>query len=590
MVPVFQVLLMVFLPCATATEKLMLAQTEWPIVHGTPQNGDSLLGDLKVDTATKLELRRVLLSGGSIENALGRAQPVVVVKGPNDIWWTSGLRNVYALQAPPVTDGASPFEVLAEFERPQGVTTFHGSYSFVDSDGFFYAGFRSTVERFQLNRNEKTIVREMKEFSNLTTWLKDDKFVAFNISPDGFVIVCTFQGNVYVSDNGNRMGVGQFDTLGWRNLNLQGVMYNISGSYRACANKSGDNSLYVSNSIGMGAKQSSSYAFVPTAWGLLTVNVDAKMPQAGSFRGIDPFLAPTMGEGWFMTRLGPFGTGSSPTAFEVDGKSYVTVTDGQIEPMHLHVVETRGGLIVDPTATSIDVRFGESKYSTSEQSTSVMVLGNEAHLVVMNNYAGINSFDTADPNLWSVHQEYFPRILESANAYLETSQGQMKLSQGSAQKTFPLFAGSCTGGVNLYVFSAGALRLSWSNTDVCSLTGIPLQTKNRVWVVGTARPTTNQFGQTTVGPISLFGLDRLTGQVVVQAPLPSGDMGSSKPGGAIGEFVADVASKIPVVKRAYALKSYTLNTFNNIFYAGIETDGDTIVFGSVAGVERGVPV
>merc|ERR1712151_553638 len=236
---------------------------------------------------------------------------------------------------------------------------------------------------------------------------------------------------------------------------------------------------------------------------------------------------------------------------------------------------------------STGVTFGQSKYSTSEQSVSALVTCGEVHLVVVNNYVGINSFDLEDPNIWSVHEEHIPEILQHGNKFLSSPSGQEGLSTGSAQKTVPLAVGACSAGVNLYVFDGESIRLQWSNVDVSSLTGIPLQTEDRVWIVGTERPQKRRIvGGTRVGPISLFALDRATGQIVVRAPLPGSEDVAKN--GVIEEFIRNAIQSLPVVRQAVALEKHLNSTFNNIFYAGVQTDGEAIVFGTIAGVNRAV--
>merc|ERR1712014_562201 len=208
--------------------------------------------------------------------------------------------------------------------------------------------------------------------------------------------------------------------------------------------------------------------------------------------------------------------------------------------------------------------MGDSKFSTSEQSLSVMVTGDEAHLVVVNNYVGINSFDLDDPNIWSVHEEHLPDILQHGNNFLSSPSGQEALRTGSAQKTVPLAVGSCSAGVNLYVFDGEKIRLRWSNADVSSLTGIPLQTEDRVWIVGTERPQKRRIlGGTRVGPISLFALDRGTGQILVRVPLPGSDEAAKD--GVIEDFIRSAIQSLPVVRQAVVLERYLNSTFNNIF-------------------------
>jgi hypothetical protein len=568
--------------------QLTLADTLWPIVHGTPQNSDSVKGFLKVDKAKRMVVNRADLDVGNLQDQLERIQPVVVVKGPNNIWWTSGLGSVYALEVRGHTSCGrreEKFQVVAEFQRPEGSSTFHGSYSFVDSCGFFYAAFESTVERFHLDKNAQ-VSREQAEFIHLHSWIDGDKFIAYNLSANGFMILCTFAGNVFVSNTRLHMGAREFTSIEWRSLNLQPAMLQASTLYRDFVKDHGDSRLFVSNSIGMGAHDSASFAFVPTAWGVITVNVDSEDPCAIDFWAIEPFPVTSFSGAWFLQRLGPFGTGSSPTAFHLNGRNYVTVTDGQVDPMNLRVVETSKGFVASAAAISMGVTFGRSKFSTSEQSTSVMVVGREAHLVVVNNYVGIKYFDVEDPNIWSVHEEYLPGILQLGNDFLSSSRGRARISAGKAQKTVPMAVGACSGGVNLYVFDGKGIRLEWSNVDVCSLTGIPLQTENRVWVVGTERPTRKLLGGKSVGPISLFGLDRANGHIIVRAPLPGSQKASKDT--VVEEFIRCAIENLPIVKQAVALERYVKNTLNNILYAGVETDGDAIVFGSIAGVNRAI--
>merc|ERR1712014_565422 len=258
-----------------------------------------------------------------------------------------------------------------------------------------------------------------------------------------------------------------------------------------------------------------------------------------------------------------------------------------VEPMNLHVAETSGAFIVNAATISVGVTFGQSKFSTIEQSISAMVIGSEAHLVVVNNYVGVNSLDLEDPNIWSVHEEHLPDILQHGNNYLTSPAGQEGLSTGSAQKTVPLAVGACSAGVNLYAFDGESIRLQWSNVDVSSLTGIPLQTDDRVWIVGTERPQTRRIlGGTKVGPISLFALDRATGQILVRAPLPGSEDVAKD--GVIEDFIRSAIQSLPVVRQAVALERYLNSTLNNIFYAGVQTDGEAVVFGSIAGVNRAV--
>merc|ERR1712107_128980 len=94
------------------------------------------------------------------------------------------------------------------------------------------------------------------------------------------------------------------------------------------------------------------------------------------------------------------------------------------------------------------------------------------------------------------------------------------------------------------------------------------------------------LGGTRVGPISLFALDRATGQILVRAPLPG--LEDVAQDGVIEDFIRSAIQSLPVVRQAVALERYLNSTFNNIFYAGVQTDGEAVVFGSIAGVNRAV--
>merc|ERR1712178_181124 len=167
---------------------------------------------------------------------------------------------------------------------------------------------------------------------------------------------------------------------------------------------------------------------------------------------------------------------------------------------------------------------------------------------------GVNYFDLQDPNIWSVHEEHLPDILQHGNNFLSSPSGQEALRTGSAQKTVPLAVGSCSAGVNLYVFDGSRIRLKWSNVEVSSLTGIPLQTEDRVWIVGTERPEKRFFGGVRVGPISLFALDRATGKIMIRAPLPGSE--DAVKDGVIEDFIRHAIQSLPVIRQAVALENY----------------------------------
>ena len=112
----------------------------------------------------------------------------------------------------------------------------------------------------------------------------------------------------------------------------------------------------MSNSAGIGMESPpgcagcGNVAFVATAWGIAAVELekfgDGELETVG-YWPVAPFYGAKddsdlkklaiPGDGTLMNRLGPFGTGSSPTAFRVGDDLYLAITDGAATPMKLRV-------------------------------------------------------------------------------------------------------------------------------------------------------------------------------------------------------------------------------------------------------------
>jgi len=540
-----------------------LASTPWPIVHGSPQNLDTSLvntsvvdsivdDNIAVHHAPLLPTTAGILGPGTAD----RSEPVAIVEGSDGTWWTSGLTSVYCMKV----RGDGAFRVIDEYKWGVDVRTslttdtYHGSYSFVDKRNFFYASFKNTVRRFSLSSSDEIVVEE-----NTNVRLPDDDhFLALNVNDaTGHIVLATNGGRVLVSAKSvNCVDAGEFEDLKFRELDLKARLKAL-GHIDVMVS-----TLAISNSIGMGAGALGGVALVATAYGVATLNVDAGPPRVQGWWPIEPYKCPHDTKAatrascdWFMNRLGPKGTGSSPTAFTIGDDVYVAMTDGQVKPMNLLVakLEADGGL---EEVARQPVLFGDSAYSTSEQSVSVRCDGGGgATMVVVNNYVGINSFDLEDPNI-----AYFSSkaTLTTFNAFLESgaAKAQHLLNTGMAQCLFsPAFIGAAGRGVNLYSFTpgAGVTGPLWSNPHVTSLTTIPLQTEERVWVVG------NESADADFTEISIMGVDRATGKVAVKRSLAT-DWGEGFP--------------------------YLSALMSNIAYAGIGTDGESLVFGTVRGAVR----
>ena len=254
------------------------------------------------------------------------------MKGDRGTWYASGFKSVYALRAKATSGGFTLLSGLKSSSgtitvtKEKGESSFHGSYAFVDRKDDYYVAFGKNVERFRLVGGEftKGTVPRMDGFRG------DDHLIGLNIGSRGQIVASTSAGRVLVLNPGSQS---------WRVLDL-----------RECGK---GRNLRVSNSIAMGSDRSgeevNDIAYIATSYSLITVNT-LTMKIAGK-TGIPH------SDSWGMGRLGPFGTGSSPTTFRLKGIQYATVTDGRFSPMSLHVfrIEEDGRI---SGATSIKVTFG----------------------------------------------------------------------------------------------------------------------------------------------------------------------------------------------------------------------------------------
>mmetsp|Transcript_26443 Transcript_26443/g.105830 ORF Transcript_26443/g.105830 Transcript_26443/m.105830 type:complete len:425 (+) Transcript_26443:4697-5971(+) len=320
--------------------------------------------------------------------------------------------------------------------------------------------------------------------------------------------------------------------------------------------------------------------YVPLAIGLAAVDVATPGEvRLLKYWAVPPYVGADRLSSQFMNRLGPYGTGSSPTAFGLSSssakKTFVTITDGQVQPMRLWVFSDD-----DAAPTVVNVTFGASPFSTSEQSVSVLVEDDakKASLVVVNNYAGLANFDTADPNVWSTTGA----DLEKAAAWVaNTTEGQAQYAKGHVNIAIsPVVAATCAAGVNRYDFDGATLKLQWSNTEVCSQTAIPLQTPRRVWLVGALRA-----APTAVG---LVALDRASGAVDLVVPLPEA-LASDASFDPLTAFDAVLGLRDLDLEGGFGVTdrdAFNRLLLKNIQYADVETDGDAVLFGTVGGLVR----
>jgi len=506
-----------------------LANTAWPIAHGNPFNSDSVrLGFLRPET------RKLDTCGGLKVHPMATplaefwdyGDPVSVVKGDRGIWYASGFKSVYALQAKGSTGGFKLLSSLKtsagtiKMEKKKGESSFHGSYALVDRKGDYYVAFGKNVERFRLVGGRLT----KGELPRMTGFEEDDHLIGLNVGSKGQLVGATSAGRVLVLRPG---------ASSWGVVDLR---------------EGGKGDLRISNSIAMGSDRSgkvNDIAYIGTAYSLVTVNTwtgkvtgKADVPYSGS---------------WGMSRLGPFGTGSSPTTFRLKGVQYATITDGKFTPMSLYVFRIEESGRISGT-TSIEVTFGDSDMSTSEQSVCVYVEDGMARILLCNNYSGIESrFDMSDVNLRPlVGKTWLGRVDKLLGLFKALKGTTPETSKAINVNLSTVLLGSGAVGVSLFEFTAsaggGELRERWSNMQVSPLTCIPMQTKKRAWVVGTL---------TDTGPVSIIGFDARTGRVAAQSPLYED-----------GPMANTIANRI----------------LHNVCYAGVENDGDRIVFGTAGGV------
>lgn len=236
----------------------------------------------------------------------------------------------------------------------------------------------------------------------------------------------------------------------------------------------------------------------------------------------------------------------------------MAITDGQLNPMNLTIVNVTSPSQMH-TMGSIGVKFNGSEYSTSEQSVSVIVQDGYADLVVVQNFIGTNQIDPSarslitDPSIAAGDLN-----IALCNYYFQTPEGKAELMTGYAQKYVTNNICLAYGvGVNMYRFQLvnGEYELSeqWSNSEVSATTAIPLQTKDSIWVYGTA-------SEEERGSLRLISLSRSTGEVKTSSGMPKTD------------------------NDLYAV------ALNNIAYAGIGLyDESHIVFGLTRGAAVATP-
>ena len=145
-------------------------------------------------------------------------------------------------------------------------------------------------------------------------------------------------------------------------------------------------------------------------------------------------------------------------------------------------------------------------------------------------------------------------MTDAGNQFLKTQDGKDMLQTGTFQTVLsPWLFGACGKGVNMYHFDARTetIKLAWTNVEVSPLTTIPLQTENHVWVLGVTESDPQN--------IKLISFKADDGTIVVQTPIRLMTNDSSA-----GIFLSAL--------------------LNNVVFAGIGTDGDNLVFGTIKGI------
>ena len=235
---------------------MRLANTAWPIAHGNPFNSDSVsLGFLrpetrKLDTCKGLKVHP---RATPLAEFWDYGDPVSVVKGDRGIWYASGFKSVYALQAKGASGGFKLLSTLKsspgtiQMAKKKGESSFHGSYALVDRKGDYYVAFGKNVERFKLvgGKLTKGTLPRMSGFE------EDDHLIGLNVGSKGQLVGATSAGRVLVLRPG---------ASSWRTIDLR---------------EGGKGDLRISNSIAMGSDRAgkvNDIAYIGTAYSLITVN------------------------------------------------------------------------------------------------------------------------------------------------------------------------------------------------------------------------------------------------------------------------------------------------------------------------------
>lgn len=327
--------------------------------------------------------------------------------------------------------------------------------------------------------------------------------------------------------------------------------------------------LWISNSLGTGPK-GTRYAecvYVPTCVGVLQIGVKELSEYSGSgwdsnvvqrFFAVpftpaikdpnavvdDPFNTDQWQNTYALMRLGPFGTGSSPTSFMMNGEPYIVVTDGGF-PMGICTYLLTDSTDVDsfPTAyKKVHTDMENQDLANSEQSVCIYEEDDgSVFIFVCNNTIGFPPCNGKDgipedgkmynknidssqmlPNVIAPGTVPISTLFKTANelminSYTDydslVSQKIFGVCNQSANKTgVPYLLGIAAVGVSAYNFNnKNSIDLLWKNDKVCPMSTIPCATPEKVYAIGLDSSNYTSVAQKDFS-INLIELDRKTGQ------------------------------------------------------------------------------
>jgi len=493
-----------------------LISSNWPISHGSSNNLDSSHIDIETKDI-KFESLKV--------NIQTLGNPTSVIQGHSEdnnmTFWTSGRSVVYTGK---IDENGIP-SIMGELSRGEKDIDdiFHGSYAFCtnkegNNPSYFYASFKNTLERYWWDEKCQIIARNICFLKGLDP---DDNLIALNLTYSGYIVLGSKKGIVYVSktnlmlkdedfnmDSFNYIDLRQqsfFDDFGKFGLIQGGNNYrsrNFDTSEIVYNNQSLASTLWISNSIGIGPPNSDfkDYAYIPTCVGVVAIDC-IELASRSSWDVVKSFFAvPRVQyntskpfENFYLLRLGPMGTGASPTTFTIGGNDFLTITDG-ISPMGLCIYRLPGkqGGNRNPDIYQ-RIKFGNEDDSTSEQSLAVYINEDSVDIFVVNNYIGTNGYidlgvkSLTGQELTTRQKRIVVNQLIAAASVDTAKSSSFDLRTGKGQSNISSF-GFSGKGTQYYRFTSSGnkdnLDLLWENNYIYPTTTIPLITNKYVWVIG----------------------------------------------------------------------------------------------------------